>query len=216
MIPGGQIVVVNFRPGAGGKFIQNCLALSQHCVLKKPSWVRWQLDCPVSQYKQKLHWAKTTIPPNELVHQWLSFELRDDGFFGAVFKESNIVVELPDYLHSIAQAGLWCTYSSHSYGAGKLVEAHWPCVRYVQLSPADDFANHWLPRKNSELHNEGDTYPDSKVPEDLAFYFDIDNTIYNPQLFMEQMSKLYSWLGWTDFDAAPIEEYYSAYISVHK
>jgi hypothetical protein len=136
MIPNGQIIAVNFLPGAAGKFIQNCLGLSRHCVLKKLGWLQWQIDCPVSQYSQKLRWALSTVPPADRTHDWLAYELRDDDFFGRIFYETSRGLELPEHLYSIADAGLWCTYSSHSYGGAKLVEEYWPVVRYLELSPA--------------------------------------------------------------------------------
>jgi len=234
MIPDGKIVAVNFRPGAGGKFIQNCLGLSKHCLLKKLEWANWQIDCPVinaNYYRQKLTWALTTVPSISIVDLcasgigieyplWLTYELSDRDFFSRWFNDDEMhnfsTQMISPIFAKAAQNNKWVTYSVHSYDGTKNLSLIWPTVKHVYLTPADKFADTWLPYKNPELASRDDDWSNCSTPPDEAFYFDIDNTIHNEQKFLDQMSKLYSWLGWDDFAQTFVPEYYRAYISIHK
>lgn len=216
MIANGKIVAVNFIPGAGGKFVQNCLALSRHCVLKTENATRWQLHHPCNRnlYNQKLVWALKTIPPQDDIHNWLKYELRDDWFFGRIFSEHDHISsdELPEYLKLAAQKNLWVTYSAHSHGSAQHVEKYWPTVKYVCLTNADQFIADWALVKNRYSSTLG---PDWETPTGVGFDFDIDSCIYNELAFLKQMRGLYEYLGWDDFDQTPIPEFYRAYIAIH-
>lgn len=215
MITNGKIVAVNFVPGSGGKFIQNCLALSRHCVIKDPGYARWQIDRPFNGllYDQKLAWLLKTIPPQELMHNWLQYELRDDHFFGRIFSDTDSGEPLPQLFDDIALKSQWVTYSAHSHGSAKHVERHWPEVRYLCVVNADRFIADWAEIKNHNTTNLGTNW---QTPEYLGFKFDMDSCIYNESAFLEQMRNVYKWLRWSDFDLAPIAEYYRAYIAIHK
>lgn len=212
MIAGGQIVAVNFEPGAGGKFIQNCMGLSQHCVLKLSGTARWQAQAPANNllYQQKLHWALATIPPRDRITDWLAFELRDDHFYGCVFGTGNDigVHAFPEYLFQAAQHNKWITYSAHSHGAAEHVERYWPTVRHVSVVNASKFVAQWAQLKNRYTEPVADRNPQ-------GFLYNQDDTIYDETAFLKQMSELYKWLEWEDFELAPIAEYYRAYIAVH-
>jgi hypothetical protein len=207
MIEHGRIIAVNYVPGAGGKFIQNCLALSRYCAVKS-------LKFCDTDYDLKLNFLINTIPPPDRMHNWLGYELRDDFFFGRIFSDADHITsaDLPVHLHQAADQQLWVTYTAHSHGAGEHVEKYWPTVRYVSLVNADQFIADWAKRKNPNSSLIG---PNRETPSGLGFEFDIDSCIYNKELFLTQVHELYEWLGWDDFHQAPIDQYYCAYIAVH-
>ena len=218
MITNGRIVAVNFVPGSGGKFIQNCLALSRHCVLKIENAVRWQSHRPFNKnlYDQKFAWALKTVPSTDDMHNWLKYELRDDLFFGRIFSAEDDITaaDLPEYLELAGQQNIWITYSAHSHGSAQHLEKYWPTVKYVCLTNADQFLADWAEIKN---HNNpaNSIGTDWQTPPGLGFDFDIDSCIYNEAEFLKQMRNLYEWLDWEDFDNTRIPEYYRAYIGIH-
>lgn len=216
MIPNGKIVAVNFIPGAGGKFVQNCLALSRYCVLKTENATRWQLHHPSNRtlYNQKLVWALKTIPQKNDMYDWLAYELRDDRYFGRIFSGDDQISsdELPQHLKLAAQQNLWITYSAHSHGSAQHLEKYWPTVKYVCLTNADQFIADWALVKNRYSSTLG---PDWETPVGVGFDFDIDSCIYNESAFLAQMRSLYEYLGWDDFDQTKIPEFYRAYIAIH-
>lgn len=216
MIADGKIVAVNFIPGSGGKFIQNCLALSRYCVLKTENATRWQLHHPHNKilYEQKLVWALKTVPPQNNMHDWLAYELRDDWFFGRIFSATDQISskDLPQYLELAAQKNLWVTYSAHSHGSARYVEKYWPVVKYVCLVNADQFVKDWAVVKNRYSSILG---ADWETPQGVGFDFDIDSCIYDEPAFLKQMRSLYEYLGWDDFDQTRVPEFYRAYIAIH-
>lgn len=218
MITNGRIIAVNFVPGSGGKFIQNCLALSRHCVVKLENAVRWQVDRPFNKtlYEQKLAWILKTVPPKEDMHNWLKYELRDDWFFGRIFADTDELEssDLPAHLELAGIHQLWVTYSAHAHGSAKHVERYWPTVKYVCLTNADKFIADWAEIKNHN-NTRNDLGTGWETPEGAGFNFDIDSCIYNETKFLAQMKQLYEWLEWDDFDIAPIPQYYRAYIAIH-
>ena len=228
MIDNGQIVAVNFLPGAGGKFIQNCLALSKHCVLKRADWTDWQLaqtEYNTEFYQQKLDWAVSTVPVD--MAQWLASELGDTQYYGRLFLDSTTkdltADQLPTQLHHVAQQHLWCTYSAHNHGVIDHLYKYWPTVKIINVWPARKFLMQWLPQKNFNLWQDYVNFTDKDYenypghsPAAESFWYDMDNTFYHEQAFAEQMVELYEYLGYTDWAQAPVMAYYYHYRSQHK
>lgn len=229
MITNGQIVAVNFIPGAGGKFIQNCLALSKHCVLKHADWTDWQLaqcEYDAAFYQQKLNWAASTVAADMAF--WQQRELGDEQYFGRLFLASTVASltsnQLPNRLHRAAEQNLWTTYSAHNHSVIEdYLGLYWPTVKVVNVWPAIQFLKQWLPKKNQNMwqgfaHLTDIDYDNYRghSPKDKSFWVDMDNTIYNETAFLTQMDSLYTWLGWDDFAAAPIVEFYRLYRNTHQ
>jgi hypothetical protein len=218
LIENGKIIVVNFTPGAGGKFIQNCLSLSRYCVLKRADWASWQGHLNgqwgFDYYLHKLLWALETIPPSQdRFWEWLAYELRDDWFYNGIFSDSikRTPESFPEHIHLIARQGLWSTYSSHSSGSGEHCEKYWPTVKRINVL-GDKFAAHWLPKKNQILKpglEELATFPD-------AFNFDMDQEFYDYSKFSGGMRKMYEYVGFDDFDQVPLERFWRAYANIHQ
>ena len=217
MIPGGQVVAVNFVPGAGGKFIQNCLALSQHCVFKRTDWAQHQLTHG-ADYSTKLVWALQTIPQSRNdFSRWLAYELGDDVFYGGLLRDGQ-PQSFPDYVYEIAQAGLWSTYTSHNHGNAELCDQHWPCVRYVNVL-GEQWARQWLPSKNAELAQTIPHWqPAWHTRRAGEFDFDFDAVVHDRSLFLNTIEELFDFLGWNDFSSAcnSIDQFYQAYRVLHQ
>lgn len=212
MIENGRTIAVNYRPGAGGNFVQNCLGLSRHCVLRDHKYAEWQLTARIDAdfYQQKLTWSLDTIQPDRFDTGWLGHELGSHRLTGFLFSDSIKVTDLdiPAILHQSARQGLWVTHTSHNHGWTEHLTRYWPTVKYINVR-GEAWARRWMMVKNHNLEwRNWDSSPN-------AYEFDIDSTINSEQDFLQTVHSLYKWLEWDDFDQAPVAQYYRAYKQAH-
>jgi hypothetical protein len=212
VIQNGHTIAVNFRPGAGGNFIQNCLGLSRHCVLRDQAYAEWQLSAQVDSafYQQKLHWALDTIQPGKFSTTWLGHELGSHRLIGFLFSDSRKTTDddIPQVLHQAAEQGLWVTHTAHNHGWTEHLTRYWPTVRYINVS-GEQWAQRWMNVKNHALEwTEWETSP-------KGYNFDFDAVVESEPAFLKAMQDLYTWLEWTDFEQTPVAEYYRAYKKAH-
>jgi hypothetical protein len=212
LIANGRTIAVNFRPGAGGNFVQNCLGLSRHCVLRDRKYVEWQLTATVDKnfYQQKLSWVLDTIQPGVFSTGWLGHELGSHRLIGFLFADSRPTTDadIPMVLHQAAEQGLWVTHTSHNHGWARHLTRYWPEVKYINVH-GESWARQWMHVKNFALEWK---YWESSPG---AYDFDLDGIINSKSDFLSAMQALYSWLNWDDFDQAPVAEYYRAYKLAH-
>ena len=221
LIPNGQLIVFNFPAGAGGKMLQNCVGLSCHCVLNESSALSWQLGYtqPIDRtyYQTKLKYVLATVPESTNISNWLAYEIDHDMPHGVNFMgfRQGIPVSNLDYYRA-AEQGLWATTTVHNYGGAEYYTAYWPTIKHVNLNNSEQFARYCLPLKNSSLEYDEDWNTLGCTPPALAFNFDIDNTIWNTELFVGQVGDLYKYLEFSDFPREEIAEYYQKYIAIHQ
>ena len=212
MIANGKTIAVNYRPGAGGNFLQNCLGLSRHCVLRDLDYVQWQLQAQVDAdfYQQKLSWVKSTVAPVPFDTSWLGYELGSHRLIGFLFSDSRptTVQDIPAVVHDAAALGFWTTHTAHNHGWTEHLTRYWPQVRYVNVL-GDNWAKQWMHVKNHTL--EWRVWK----PSPDAYNFDFDTVIHSCHEFSTAMQDLYAWLGWDDFDHVPLAEYYDCYYQAH-
>jgi len=220
LIPNGKIIIFNFPAGGGGKMLQNCVGLSRHCALNKAEYMNWQINFPepISQifYQQKLQWILKTIPPAEQMKNWLAFEMdkEDPCGIGLFDFRKPIPVTNPD-IYKLAAQEIWCTLTVHNFAAAVYYKSYWPITKHVCLVNSELFSKNTLPKKNAELTYDSDWEKLGRTPSGLGFEFDIDNTIYHPNKFLDQVEKLYEYLEFDDFQPDLISAYYSKYIELH-
>ena len=219
MINNGRAIAVNYRPGAGGNFVQNCLALSKHCVFRHREWAQQQLDYgnPDPEfYQKKLEWALQTIAP--VGTTWLNYELGANTFVGFIFADSRPTVDsdFPDVIHRAAEQGLWTTHTAHNYGYTEHIHRYWPTVKHICVH-GNNWADKWQPKKNPELNVENEKlgWVTSQTPADIGYHFDFDSAIDSEAAFVGAMENLYKWLDFDDFNPALVAEFYRAYAKVH-
>ena len=220
LIPNGQVIIFNFPAGAGGKMLQNCVGLSRHCVLNKVEYINWQINFSksISQafYQQKLQWILQTVPTPVDVKNWLAFEMdKDDpcgiGLFD--FRKAQPVSN-PD-VYTLAKQNLWITLTVHNFAAAEYYKSYWPTMKHVCLVNNEQFSKSNLPKKNTEINYDSDWATLGCTPNGLGFEFDVDNTIYDTNKFLDQVEKLYEYLEFDDFQRDLISAYHSKYIELH-
>jgi hypothetical protein len=217
MIKNGRIIAVNYSPGAGGNFVQNCLGFSRHCVLRDQKYVDWQLTAAVDAdfYRQKLAWVLETIPPDVIDHNWINYELGSHRLFGFKLSEEHTDQDIPQVVHHAAEQGLWITHGAHSHPYTSHFTRHWPEVKYINVV-AWAWARQWREIKKTNL-----TSSDNKKHLGVwqaspdAYDFDLDSAIESESKWLQNIQALYQWLEWDDFDQAPVAEYYRAYRQAH-
>ena len=220
LIPNGQVIIFNFPAGAGGKMLQNCVGLSRHCVLNKVEYINWQINFSksISQafYQQKLQWILQTVPTPVDVKNWLAFEMdKDDPCGIGLFDfRKPIPVTNPD-IYKLAAQEIWCTLTVHNFDSAEYYKSYWPITKHVCLVNSEQFSKNTLPKKNAELTYDSDWEKLGRTPSGTGFEFDIDDTIYDVDKFLNQVHKLYEYLEFDDFQEDYIKEYYTRYIELH-
>jgi hypothetical protein len=220
LIPNGQLIIVNFPAGAGGKMLQNCLGLSRHCVLGKAEYIHWQLEYtqPISQdfYQQKFKWILQTLPPREQMQNWLAFEIdKNDPYGIGLFDFRKSIPVANQDIYQLAEQGLWSTISVHNYESSKYYINYWPTRRYVDLVNSEMFARKALKIKNTNLKYDQDWKTLGRTPSTKCFEFDVDNCIYDTPLFVKQVADLYKFLDFDDYQPELIAEFHLQYIKLH-
>ena len=220
LIPDGQVIIFNFPAGAGGKMLQNCVSLSRHCVLTKLEYALWQLkyvgDFDPNFYQQKLGWVLATLPTKDEMIHWLEYELGETLLYGINFLEFNKHIPVPNKeIYKLADKKLWSTVTVHNFGAVEHYINYWPNIKYVSLINNKIFAKKSLFLKNPNLKFDNDWENLGHTPSGVGFKFDIDNTIYDTNKFLDQVEKLYEYLEFDDFQRDLISAYYSKYIELH-
>ena len=220
LIPDGQVIIFNFPAGAGGKMLQNCVSLSRHCVLTKLEYALWQLkyvgDFDPNFYQQKLGWVLETLPTKDEMIHWVGYELGETLLYGINFLEFNKHIPVPNKeIYKLADKKLWSTVTVHNFGAVEHYINYWPNIKYVSLINNKIFAKKSLFLKNPNLKFDNDWENLGHTPSGIGFKFDIDNTIYDTNKFLDQVEKLYEYLEFDDFQRDLISAYYSKYIELH-
>ena len=220
LIPNGQVIIFNFPAGAGGKMLQNCVSLSRHCVLTKLEYALWQLkyvgDFDPNFYQQKLGWVLATLPTKDKMIHWLEYELGETLLYGINFLEFNKHIPVPNKeIYKLADKKLWSTVTVHNFGAVEHYINYWPNIKYVSLINNKIFAKKSLFLKNPNLKFDNDWATLGRTPIGTGFEFDVDNTIYDTNKFLDQVEKLYEYLEFDDFQRDLISAYHSKYIKLH-
>ena len=220
LIPNGQVIIFNFPAGAGGKMLQNCVSLSRHCVLTKLEYALWQLTYvggfDHNFYQQKLGWVLATLPTKDKMIHWLEYELGETLLYGINFLEFNKHIPVPNKeIYKLADKKLWSTVTVHNFGAVEHYINYWPNIKHVSLINNKIFAKKSLFLKNPNLKFDNDWENLGHTPGGVGFKFDIDNTIYDTNKFLDQVEKLYEYLEFDDFQRDLISAYHSKYIELH-
>ena len=94
--------------------LQNCVAMSRHCVFSQLDFAAWQVsytgEFDSEYYNQKLQFALSTLPPREEMHQWLRYELGENRLYDRTFIQFQQQMPIArKIVHDLAAAGLWST-----------------------------------------------------------------------------------------------------------
>lgn len=77
--------VLSFPAHSGGKFLSNCLSLSQNCCPQDPDAAEYLLEFP-DDYESRLRMVLKTLPPPDQMLRWTSFEYGDSQLYGRAYQ----------------------------------------------------------------------------------------------------------------------------------
>lgn len=220
LIPNGRAIVFNYPAGAGGKMLQNCVALSRHCVIKHEASARWELEynLPIDSryYEYKFRTIMQTLPPLNELHNWLRYEFGEQHLYGITAIDFNHRRPIANQnIYKIAERNLWTTITTHNWGAVEHYHNYWPTLKHVCLINNTNFSKRWIGIKNKNVIPDTDWPVMGCSPPGQCFEFDIDSTMFDEDRFIIEMKKLYDYLGFEDFQTNLIRLYYQHYINLH-
>ena len=215
-------IVVYFPCGAGGKFIINCLSLSQHCVVFSKKFAKWELTQPIDNtlYQAKLAEVLKTIPPTVKDLRWQDYEM--EARWIAYYQDQNCV-SLDPLVDTIVSQSKHLAFGSHVPETINLLLKEYPNFKnIVKLTNYTDWMikSSW---KLPEFPNEAEKkaywdYVDKKeISESTysAFLFDIDNSIHIEDKMVDQVERMYKYFNFDDFKPDIFLPYYRAYINAN-
>jgi hypothetical protein len=189
-------------------------------VFNSAEYARWQIDYvgefDADYYDQKLRYALSTLPPKNEMHRWLEYELGEIKMYGMNFLgfQNETPIPWPE-AYDAAKANLWCVITVHNYTSAEYYKNYWPTIQHVCLRNSEQFARKNVGLKCGNSEYDVDWNKTGRNPKGTAYFFNIDDTIYNEGKFLNQVGRLYEYLGFDDFQRDLVKSYYQKYIELH-
>ena len=150
-----KLIMVYFPSFAGGKFIMNCLSLSQHVVPQDTQSAKYLANTP-TDYQFRLQAILNTLPPTDQLAQWRSWEFGDTEFYGGsvdnllTLWKSNQPTTTDRLLENLIKKNL-CFFMTRHGGSSELVYRAlevWPNAKIIILTNYNKFWNIAVNLKN--------------------------------------------------------------------
>jgi hypothetical protein len=190
--------VVNFTSFSGGKFVTNCLSLSQHACPQDPVAAKYLLTNP-KDYDYRLKSILTTLPDKSQIKLWRSFEFGDFQLYGSAFKKwtsGNATPKINHITTELCNSNLKFFIINHSMNPTNLLQV-WKNATVITLINSEKFQAVAMSLKNEKIINaanlngnyckqkfellRGPDWPDWTTFEnagyDISKFKNIDNSI---------------------------------------
>ena len=149
------LVVVNFPKFAGGKFLINCLSLSQHSVPQHAESALQILANPLNlALRQKA--IASTLPTKDDMHNWHQYELGCQQLFGSEVEYWRRGIRLEsssDIVAPLTCSKLSAFLVSHNIDEVKKLQKVWPNLIVIRLYNYETFQS-----ISSNLKGGADTF----------------------------------------------------------
>ena len=131
-----KLIILFYRPGAGGKFLANCLGLSSQAVLQDANFAQQQLDGGLDSV-QKFDLIMNRL--DEATVYWKDLGLGDYQYFGQSLE--NIVKEsqLKSICKHVNDQNLFFIAVSHSIKTLERMVAMWPNAKVIEFTNSANF-----------------------------------------------------------------------------
>ena len=193
-------VIIQFPRFAGGKFLSNCLSLSQCCVPQDRQLAEYLIDHP-DNYEYRFNKLLLTLPPADKMVNWINqFELGDNQLYGPAhisWRHGLKNTPVNDTTVKLSNSNLKFFIVCHS-GPDEILKILkvWPNARIIMLKNYREFYN-----ISSTLKSNG--------PEP------IENHAGNYHVEKYNLLKGDNWPSWEEFESdnyistnLEIQEYY--------
>lgn len=230
-------ISILFPAYAGGKFINNCLGLSKSIMLnqsKTQKNLKHLLTYP-NDYDFRLDYILKTLPIRSSLNQWLYYELFEHNKNSLLYKiakekkfkfcfthhssheidGNNKIINLKNYQN----------FRKIAYNLKKttrVIESEWEEKRYNNIK-----GSNWptYEKFSSVGFDYNSLDDDESVKKEIVKYYPIGSykkvfhfdmsKIFNYSMFIDEMKKVYVFLGLVDFPEDCIKVYYKKYIDLH-
>jgi hypothetical protein len=205
-----SIVIVCFPTWAGGKFLINCLSLSNDCYLQDAIFVKHQRAgnlTPYDKFKLFDHELDLILTKDQIttdkLEKWNDLRLGCEGLFDTPTDPStfNPIIE------EIAKEPKLFFVVAHSIDKFRKLIEIWPNARIIFFQENDKFIQ-WRTKTEDTTTNfrSGFEQIDNMIPWNANDYLDSD-------VFITKIEQLYKQLLLTDFNKKLISNFYSKYMS---
>jgi len=136
-----KCIIMHFPSYSGGKFIQNCLALSKECALLSLNTVD-QLTVEPDNYKYRLDCVLSTLPKRGNMKNWVSdYEFGDYEFYGDAFInwQEGLDALVSEKVQKVFDADLHFFITAHSLDIVSKLISVWNNATIVSLINYEQF-----------------------------------------------------------------------------
>ena len=147
-----RAVVSCFPAFAGGKFLSNCLALSQNCCPQDPEAAKVLLMDPAN-YQYRMQKVMSTLPPRHRRHQWRDFEFGDQQLYGEENVQAwqqGVRYPLNSITHQLCESDLYFFITNHAMDPTALLKV-WPRATVLTMTNFRRFQDLCLAIKASDF-----------------------------------------------------------------
>lgn len=144
--------VVNFPAFSGGKFVTNCLSLSQHACPQDPTAAKYLLANP-KDYDYRFRSILTTLPDKSQMKLWRSFEFGDFELYGDAHQKWHSGHATPDINHTtteLCNSNLKFFITDHSMNPTNLLKV-WRNATVITLINSEQFQSVAASMKNKKI-----------------------------------------------------------------
>lgn len=213
-----RIVITAYPSGAGGKFLLNCLGLSNQFLLQDINLSLQQINGNLSSL-DKFNLLIDRL--QQITHHWTDLGLGCREMFGieniryhrVIVQGSSIQGFFPQ-LETVTNSNYYFGLVSHSkYGAERMLTV-WNNATVLALKNTVGFIKTWRPKAIIDVGNEYNSSHDidlSQTNPKKLLTWDCEN-FFHVHDFVTAMQKLYENFELNDFDSALIGELYHEWI----
>lgn len=190
-----KIVVVAYPAYSGGKFLINCLGLSDNAILQHKDFIDYTIA-------EKWNEIKTQLAIADHNGEWADLGMGCAQLFGDDPLNPDTFNEEID---RVSNSGRYFFIAAHFRHILQRVLEIWPNAQIISYFNGKDFVN-----SRDPVPYEGDIDTqqfNNTIPFDTSVYFDEERTV-------DAIRSMYNRFGLTDFNESIIREYYNTWISV--
>lgn len=217
-----KVVIFYYPSFAGGKFIMNCLSLSQHAVPQNRQVASYLLKNP-TDYTYRLNAVLSTLPPNDKMKEWRNgWEFGDTDFWqGDPLTQMNILKQgithnksVDSFISEVIENNMYFFLASHGGGISRVKKYVdlWKNAKIIGLINYSKFWNiainlkgnkNDLPKLVNYAGNDckekyqilkGSKWPDWQIFEQC--HYDVDKLVNYVTIsndIKEEMKNFYQW-----------------------
>lgn len=212
--PSNRLVIADYRPGAGGKFLLNALALAPGFVLQSAELAQQEIDNELTSQDKYL---ELTRRYTNVADSWDDLNLGCQQLFGvsagqhlSAIHHGHLLKFDPVIDRLCVQSHMWFPLVSHSHLATLTYLRVWKQAQVIVFTNDESFTKAVGRRPYDEIDNK---HQDLIHIQDLAtvqewdceWFLDADTTVKN-------LWNLYQWFGLDQFDEDRIRQLRSVWL----